>query len=180
MFIHRMSEFECGKALKQSSLGRLACSRDNQPYVVPIYFTFDGRHIYGFTTFGKKIEWMRENPRVCLEIDELQCHDCWMSVIVFGRYEELPDESRFFPARAVAHERLQQRAMWWEPGCLPAEHREVPHSCTPIFYRINIESMTGLRATADRNDSLSDGNGNKKQGRWEKIRSIIRPKKLNA
>ena len=38
MFIHEMTEFECRKALQQATVGRLACSRDNQPYVVPIYF----------------------------------------------------------------------------------------------------------------------------------------------
>jgi nitroimidazol reductase NimA-like FMN-containing flavoprotein (pyridoxamine 5'-phosphate oxidase superfamily) len=149
MFIHEMSEFECRQALQQATVGRLACARDNQPYVVPIYFAFDGQHVYAFTTVGQKIEWMRSNARVCLEIDERTAHDQWKSIIVFGRYEELPDLPEYEAARVKAHELLQQHLMWWEPAYVGAAHRDTPHSDTPIFYRIKIDRMTGHRATPD-------------------------------
>jgi len=147
MYIHEMSDAECRKALREASHGRLGCARENHPYVVPIYFSFDGGHLYSFTTLGQKIEWMRSNPNVCLEIDKRYSHDDWMSVIVFGRYEELPDKPQFASARAEAHELLQRRVMWWEPAYLGAEHRDRPHSVTPIFYRILIDRITGRRAT---------------------------------
>ena len=147
MFIHEMNESQCRHALEQAGFGRLACCRDNQAYVVPIYYSFNGRHIYGFTTLGQKSEWMRFNPKVCLEIDERESHNRWMSVIVFGNYEELPDMPQFEAARAAALEVLQQRAMWWEPAYISAEHQDVPHSLTPVFYRIHIERMTGRYAT---------------------------------
>ena len=155
MFIHEMTEDECRTALGRTSFGRLACARDNQPYVVPIYFSYDGKHLYGFSTpgqiygfsmLGQKIEWMRSNPLVCLEIDELTSHHQWMSVVVSGRYEELPDTPEFGPDRVHAHEVLQKRAMWWEPAYVATEHRE---QLTPIFYRIHIKQMTGRRATPD-------------------------------
>lgn len=79
MFIHEMTEFECRKALEQATVGRLACARDNQPYVIPIYFVFHRDHIYAFSTLGQKVEWMRTNPRVCLEVDERTAHDRWQS-----------------------------------------------------------------------------------------------------
>jgi len=149
MFIHEMTEFECGQALQQATVGRLACARDNQPYVVPIYFAFDGHYVYAFTTLGQKIDWMRTNPRVCLEIDERISHNHWLSIIVFGRYEELPDEPRFQAARLKAHELLQKNVMWWEPAYVGAAHRDTLHSEAPIFYRIKIDRMTGHRATPD-------------------------------
>jgi nitroimidazol reductase NimA-like FMN-containing flavoprotein (pyridoxamine 5'-phosphate oxidase superfamily) len=154
MFIHEMNEFQCRKALEQASVGRLACAKDNQPYVVPIYFSFDGRHLYGFTTLGQKTEWMRTNPKVCLEIDERRSHDRWTSVIVFGRYEELPDDPEFGAARVAAHEALQKRAMWWEPAYLGTNHFDVRHSLSPIFYRIHIERITGRRATPDKEEAV--------------------------
>ena len=156
MFIHEMNEFQCRKVLEEASVGRLACAKDNQPYVVPIYFSFDGRHIYGFTTLGEKVEWMRANPKVCLETDKRNSHDQWTSVIVFGRYEELPDEPRFGRARLAAHEVLQKRPMWWEPAYISTEHFNVPHSLAPIFYRIHIERVTGRRATKDRKDRVPE------------------------
>jgi len=149
MFIHEMSELECRKALEEASLGRLACVRDNRPYVVPMYFTFDGHHLYGFTTLGQKTEWMRSNPHVCVEIDERTSHDRWMSVIVVGRYEELADEPQYEAARMEAINVLQRRVMWWEPALIASSHSDLPHSITPIFYRIHIEKMTGHRATPD-------------------------------
>lgn len=149
MFIHEMTRAECRKALEQAGLGRLACAHNNRPYVVPIYFAFDGKHLYGFTTLGQKIKWMRTNAHVCLEIDELTSNDKWMSVIVFGRYEELPDEPQYEAARTEAHHLLERRAMWWEPAYVAKAHREIPHSLTPIFYRIHIDRMTGHRITPD-------------------------------
>lgn len=149
MFIHEMSESECRQALQQATVGRLACAIDSQPYVVPIYFALDREYAYGFTTLGQKIEWMRKNPLVCLEVDERSSHNQWHSVIVFGRYEELPDLPEFEAPRVKAHELLQKHAMWWEPAYVGAAHRALPHSDTPIFYRIRIDRMTGHRATPD-------------------------------
>ncbi len=159
MFIHEMNEFQCQEVLEQTGVGRLACSKDDQPYVVPIYFSFDGRHIYGFSTLGRKVEWMRTNPKVCLEIDEEKSHEQWTSVLVYGRYEELPDEPEFEAARLAALEVLQKRAMWWEPAYISTEHYDVSHSLTPIFYRIHIEHTTGRRATKDRDEGVSESGG---------------------
>lgn len=146
MLIHEMTEDECRTALERVTFGRVACARDDQPYVLPIYFSYDGRHLYGFSTLGQKIEWMRSNPLVCLEIDERTSHHEWMSVVVFGRYEELPDTPEFGRARVQAHEVLQKRAMWWQPAYVATEDRD---QLTPIFYRIHIKQMTGHRATPD-------------------------------
>ena len=149
MLIQRMSETQCRRVLEKATLGRLACARENQPYVVPTYFAFDGTSVYGFSTLGQKISWMRANPRVCLEIDEHISHDQWLSVIVTGHYEELPDMPAYTAARHHAHKMLQQRPMWWEPGATPAAHRNNVDPFLPIYYRIRIDEITGLCATPD-------------------------------
>ena len=171
MFIHEMNEFECRKALQQAKVGRLACARDNQPYVVPIYFVLDREQIYAFTTLGQKIDWMRMNPRVCLEIDERTKHDQWQSILIFGQYEELPDLPQFEAARVKALKLLQTHAMWWEPAFIGAAHRDVPNSEKPIFYRIMIKRMTGRRATPDLGELIStDGDETKvRDGWWAEI-----------
>jgi nitroimidazol reductase NimA-like FMN-containing flavoprotein (pyridoxamine 5'-phosphate oxidase superfamily) len=91
MLIEDLNKQECGEVLKRLGFGRLSCASKNQPYVVPIYFAYEPNHIFGFSTVGQKIEWMRKNPRVCVEADEVIGQDNWTSVLVFGRYEELPD-----------------------------------------------------------------------------------------
>lgn len=149
MFIHEMGNTECRLALQSASVGRLACARDNQPYVVPTYFAFDGDYIYGFTTVGQKVDWMRSNPLVCFETDQITSDNRWVSIVVFGRYEELPDTPEHHCARARAHSLLGSRAMWWEPAYISQGHRDQPHSLRPVFYRIHIEKITGHRATWD-------------------------------
>ena len=153
VFIHDMTDSECREALRRATVGRLACAKDNQPYVVPISFMIDGDHLYAFATLGQKIEWMRTNPRVCLEIDERIARERWQSVVVFGTYEELPDVPKFAAARTKAQELLQKHAMWWQPACVCDDERDTPHSDEPIAFRINITRMTGHRATPNLNDS---------------------------
>ncbi|HEX6185103.1 MAG TPA: pyridoxamine 5'-phosphate oxidase family protein [Pyrinomonadaceae bacterium] len=163
MLIHEMTEEECADVLEQARVGRLACARDNQPYVVPIFFVYhgghvcgrhlSGKHLYGFTTLGQKIEWMRANPLVCVETDEVTSFDRWMSVVVLGRYEELPDTPEFEAARVTAYELLQRHAVWWQPGYVSTVHRDPAQPLIPIYYRIRIERVTGHRATPEEDET---------------------------
>lgn len=146
MLIHLMTTEECAAALASSDFGRLACARHDQPYVVPIHFAYDGEHLYGVTTAGQKIHWMRSNPRVCIEVDERTSHHRWMSVVVLGRYEELRETPDFELARAHALELLQRREMWWQPASVVTAQREAGR---PVFYRIHVTEMTGRRAEPD-------------------------------
>jgi len=143
MLIRDMTEEECGAALAGTDFARLACVRDAQPYIVPVNFSYDGQHLYGVTTLGQKIEWMRSNPLVCLEIDQRLAPDDWMSVIVFGRFEELLDTPEYRPLRSHALEVLQKRTIWWEPACVPTSGGKEQRPT--VYYRIDIEQMTGRR-----------------------------------
>src|SRR5947207_9265572 len=113
MVIHEMSRKECIRVLAGARLARLACAHENQPYVVPVYLAYDEASgcLYGFTTPGQKIEWMRANPLVCVEVDEVEAHDQGVSVIVFGRYEELTPGSDGARVRAQERPRLVGEAM---------------------------------------------------------------------
>src|ERR1043166_3158191 len=150
MFIHEMSRVECNETLSRARFGRLACAYQDHPYVLPLNFAFDdANYLYCFTTLGQKIEWMRSNPLVCFEVDEVKDHNHWTSVIVFGSYEELPDKPEFETARRHAYDFVQRRVMWWEPAYVSQGHRDNSHSLTPIFFRVKIENVTGHRANSD-------------------------------
>jgi uncharacterized protein len=149
MMIHEMTGEECHEFLRQTKFGRLGCARNQQPYVVPIYFVSDGKHLYCFSTVGQKIEWMRANPLVCVEVDEVVNELHWISVVVLGKYEELGDAPSCVNAREYALELLQKRAMWWQPAYVVTEHRGSGDVLTPVFYRIRISQITGHRATPD-------------------------------
>ncbi len=149
MIVHEMTPDECHEFLKRVKFGRLGCAHDNQPYVVPIYFACDGKHLYCFSTEGRKIEWMRQNPLVCVEVDEVISHLDWRSVVVLGRYEELSDVPARIKDREYALELLQKRAMWWQPAYVAVEHRSSPDALNPVFYRIKIDQISGHRGMPD-------------------------------
>ena len=116
MQVRDLTETECQEVLQRLNLGRIACAKDNQPYVVPAYFYLDGRYLYSFGTLGQKIEWMRANPRVCVEVDEGTDGSHWTTVIAFGYYEELRDTPEHNEARQRALALFQTRRAWWSIG----------------------------------------------------------------
>lgn len=110
MMIREMNREECLRVLARGWLARLACARENQPYVVPVYLAYHEASgcLYGFATPGQKVEWMRANPLVCVEVDEIAAYDQWVSVIATGRYEELPEPPGSDDARLRSHEQQRQ------------------------------------------------------------------------
>lgn len=158
MLVKEMTLEECYRALKSTNFGRLGCAHEDQPYVVPIFFAYDGTHLYGsniycFSTIGLKIEWMRANPLVCLEIDDVKDACDWMSVVVLGHYQELLDTAEYEVTRRHAYELLSERALWWEPAAVPGAHGEQRHSFSPIYYRVFIDHLTGHQGLPDQERS---------------------------
>jgi uncharacterized protein len=114
---------------------------------VPIYFSYHNNCFYSFFTVGKKINWMRTNPFVCVQADEVVNAEQWISVIVFNRFEELPDLPEWRSDRALAHELLQRKAMRWELGYVKTILHGTERPWVPVFYRIHIRQITGHRAS---------------------------------
>jgi hypothetical protein len=146
MVIESLTERECRAVLAAARLARLACALNEQPYIVPINVDYHGGFFYGYSTVGQKIEWMRQNPLVCLEFDEVTTRREWTSVVVFGRYEELPDTPEFATARNVAEQLFQRHPVWWEPASVPLAHHPQRDR---VLFRILITHITGRRASAE-------------------------------
>lgn len=86
-----MTSEEIETMLRRHRVGRIGCSANDRPYVVPITYAYDGGYVYAYSALGRKIEVMREQPLVCFEVDEVEGDVAWQSVIAEGVYEELPD-----------------------------------------------------------------------------------------
>ena len=150
MFIKELTTEECCKILAEKRVGRLACARDNQPYIVPFHFVVDsGKYCYAVSTLGQKIEWMRANSLVCIEFDDIQNQFEWTSLVVFGCYQELPDASKFETERNRAYELLSRHALWWQPAYVTGAHLPPATDDKPIYFRILIDKITGHRAFSD-------------------------------
>jgi uncharacterized protein len=145
MEINEMTTEECSGFLEHASIGRLACSFENQPYVVPMNFAYDNGYLYVFSTLGQKIEWMRANPKVCVQTDQMKSESEWMSVVVNGEYEELP-EPQYAAERRHATSLLGKRYHWWLNALGQRQLRVGDQAIDPLFFRIRVQSMSGLRA----------------------------------
>ena len=150
MFIKELTTEECFEVLAAKRVGRLACARENQPYIVPFHFVFDGgKNCYAVSTLGQKIEWMRANSLVCVEVDDIENQFEWTSLVVFGRYQELPDAAEFETERNRAYELLSRHALWWQPAYVTGAHLSPATDDKPIYFRIFIDKITGRRAFSD-------------------------------
>jgi nitroimidazol reductase NimA-like FMN-containing flavoprotein (pyridoxamine 5'-phosphate oxidase superfamily) len=149
MLVGELHSGECYELLARLGFGRLACARDNQPYIVPIYFAYEPERLYGFGTLGQKIEWMRSNPLVAVEADEVKSHIEWTSVVVRGRYEEFPDTPEYADRRHQAQSVLEKRSLWWQTGFASAQTRGRFNRDLPVFYCIHIDEISGHRAMPD-------------------------------
>lgn len=96
---------EIDEIIRKSSVCRLAVSKDNIPYIVPISFGFDGANLYLHTApEGRKIDFWTVNPNVCFEFDsdintisdeKTACKwtTSFRSVIGYGKISELIAEN---------------------------------------------------------------------------------------
>ena len=143
MIIKEMDRTACLALLHTARIGRLACALEGQPYIVPVSLALDGSYLDSFSLAGKKVEWMRQNAKVCVHIDDLKSQREWRSVVIYGSFEELPDRIGTKVQRERAWSLLSQHAQWWEPGGLkPVADAPTPH----LFYRIHMEEITGRQA----------------------------------
>lgn len=146
MQIHQLTADECLNVLRSTNLGRLACVRYKQPYIVPIYFDYFDDALYSFATVGRKIHWMRSNPHVSVEVDRILDQFNWTTVIVSGLYEELTKTEAHNEARERACRLFQRRPDWWFPA---AAQLATADTRPPVVYRIQIEEITGRQAARD-------------------------------
>ena len=153
MVIRELTLDECRIILARASMGRLGCSHENQPYIIPIYFAYESDFFHVFSTFGQKIKWMRLNPNVCVQIDEIAGPSEWTSVVANGRYQELREPQY---AGELAHTRqlLEKRHVWWMNALAERQLKSRDELIPPLFFRIHADSLTGLAASSEKEISV--------------------------
>jgi len=149
VIIKDMARHDSVNVLSRARFGRLACALEGQPYITPISFVYDGECIYSFSTVGQKIRWMRANPLVCLEVEELTSAQDWTTVVVTGKYEEIPPSPETREFREHAYGLLQRRPVWWEPGYVKTVVDETVRPLEGVYFLIHVHKITGRRGIPD-------------------------------
>ena len=89
---------------------------------------------------------MRTNPLVCVEVDEIFSRQNWASVIVLGRYEELPDTPAHSAVRRHAYDLMRKTPLWWEPAYVkPPDERALEI----MYFRIHVDQISGRRGASE-------------------------------
>jgi nitroimidazol reductase NimA-like FMN-containing flavoprotein (pyridoxamine 5'-phosphate oxidase superfamily) len=106
-----LSQGEIDEFLREQRIARLGCHARGVTYVVPLIYAYEDGAVVAVTTEGRKIAMLRENPRVCVEVDEYDTdgRGSWRSVIAQGRCEELAGDA-IEPALALLRERFERTA----------------------------------------------------------------------
>jgi uncharacterized protein len=126
-------------------IGRIGCYTGERIYVVPISYAFDGNDIYAHTYEGLKTEAMRSHPHVCFEVDDVRNMTNWQSVIAWGRFEELTDETERKKAIRILLNRTLPviSSITTHLGTTWPFNGDEPEAIDGIFFRIRLEEMTG-------------------------------------
>lgn len=131
-----LSPREIEEFLRGQRIARLGCYADGVTYVVPLIYAYEDDAVVAVTTKGRKTAMLRENPRVCVEIDEYDSDGkgSWRSVIAHGTYEELAGDA-IESALALMRERFARTAG------RSAEPRQLGPDV--VVLRIKLEEVSG-------------------------------------
>lgn len=153
--IEEMALEEMKGVLARVGYGHLGCARDNRPYVVPIHYAFNYPDMYIYTTEGMKTEFIKANPEVCLQVEEVHDAKNWRSVIATGKAERLTEKEDLDRAMKFILETNPtltpaRNLMWidcWGRANIEAVYRLTPHI---ISGRMTVpDGETRGRLTAD-------------------------------
>ena len=135
--ILEMSPNEIIEFVLSQKVGRVGCHVGGETYVVPVIYGWAETCIYVYTTEGKKVDMMRENPRVCFEVDEYLTSGGWRSVIAQGVFEELEGDDAVRALQIIAERVSSNR----EAGSSPPRGE----GRTPVAFRIRTNDVTGRK-----------------------------------
>lgn len=83
---------ECEQVLKDNHYAHLGCIDGGQPYVFPITYVYKDGFFHGLSLEGHKIDILRKNPNMCIQVQTVQSEYEWESVMCWGTFEEVTDE----------------------------------------------------------------------------------------
>jgi Predicted flavin-nucleotide-binding protein len=137
---------EIDAIIRQATVMHLAVADEGQPFVVPVFFGYDGRAVYFHSAKkGSKIEILKRNSRVCFEMtvdhgiieSDVACdfEARHRTVVGFGSAVFVEDEAEKIAALNMIVARFTDKEFTF-----PAANLK-----TTAVVRIDIEALTGKR-----------------------------------
>lgn len=133
-----LTQNEAREVIAANKLGHLGCIANSKPYVVPINYIFESGTLYSHSLPGLKIEAMRTQPHVCLQVEQIEDNFNWRSVVAFGDFEEICSLSERCD---VLGKLLTQFPLLTPVESMIAQDGGAPNS---VVFRIVVERITGV------------------------------------
>jgi nitroimidazol reductase NimA-like FMN-containing flavoprotein (pyridoxamine 5'-phosphate oxidase superfamily) len=141
----KLNSEEIEDVLSRALIGRIGCHANDDVYVVPVSYAYDGSYIYVRSLEGKKIDIMRRNPKVCFQVDTMKDMANWESVIGFGEFEEiLDDHERSRALQTLLNRKLPlQSSETTHLGSIWPFQTEDLNTIEGIVFRVLLKQKTG-------------------------------------
>ena len=132
----------CERILARNSVARVAFTFRGHVDIEPISYIYDAGWLYGRTSPGSKLRVIAHSPWVAVEVDEVEGHFDWRSVVAHGSFLTLDPDVPGAEGDA-----------WARGAALLSE--VVPDFGTPsdpaafrtVLFRIHVDAVTGREAT---------------------------------
>ncbi|KTG09063.1 hypothetical protein AUR64_14775 [Haloprofundus marisrubri] len=133
-----MDQTDVEEALEEGTDGVLSLARDDDAYAIPVSYHFDGDALYfrlGKHDESDKLAFADETAEACFVLYEAPSPDESWSIIVRGAFTKLSPGDR--PDDADVNEAYSSLRVFGE----------TVQDIDPVFYRLDIESVTGRRTS---------------------------------
>jgi len=133
--------------LSKNYIGNLGYIDANQPYIIPITYFFDEpkNRIICYSNGGHKIDALRKDNSISLNVTDIDSVNKWRSVLVLGTYNEIEGSD----AKSLLHEfSLGVKRVIFENELRDLDYihefsSKIYDGEIPIVFTIEIDELTG-------------------------------------
>jgi len=144
-----LSNSESITLLKDNYIGHLSYIAQGSPFTIPITYYYDkiSYAIISYSAEGHKMDSMRKNSEVALEVEEIESNNNWQSVLVHGTFEELhgSDAKYYLHEFTEGVKSIITQKEHTHPEFISEFSSKSSSKKIPVVYRIKIEEITGKR-----------------------------------
>ena len=145
--ILKLGKSKCRILLSKNYIGHMAYIYKNRPYVIPITYYYDDstNALLGYSGKGHKVNALRINNGVSVEVAEIDSVNNWKSVAVQGTYHEFEGSTakiylhKFSEGVKEIIKNTEGKDLKYLSEFSSKIYKEGP----PIVFKINIEELTG-------------------------------------
>jgi nitroimidazol reductase NimA-like FMN-containing flavoprotein (pyridoxamine 5'-phosphate oxidase superfamily) len=137
--IKQLDENAARKLFKEQKYGHLGCIlAGGEPYVVPVNYLYLDDEIYIHSLPGNKIDALRLNGKICLQVEKIKDSYQWQSAIGFGEFQEIKKKQVVI---RILHEFTEHF-----PRMTPVEGMITDEDVVSelVLFRIDIKKISGI------------------------------------